>query len=252
MGKFVETEYGSTREILKFPDHYVSLAVMVDDDVSPDPVTGKKIVKKGTLVGGKTKAVLDNLDEPVSNKYVAPIAAKKTFGTPGENSAITLTAVTPGVAGNSISLTIPDPGQSSPPIPPDRELAVTVGGSGNKDITVLLGTDGNGVGNSTAEEVAEAINTHATAKTLVVATAHGDGKGVVAAAAQTNLEGGADSSVIGVEGVLMNDVDVTYGNNSGAMLIHAYIATDKLPYGASNADAASKAGAILHMIKFIK
>lgn len=246
MGKFVETEYGSTREILKFPDHYVSLAVMVDDDVSPDPATGKKIVKKGTLVGGKTKAVLDNLDEPVSDKYVAPIAAKKTFGTAGENSAITLTAVTPGVAGNSISLTITDPGQAN------QALAVTVGGSGNKDITVSLGTDGSGVEDSTAKEVAEAINTHTTAKTLVVATAHGDGEGVVAAAAKTNLEGGADSSVTGVEGVLMNDVDVTYGNNSGAMLIHAYIATDKLPYGASNADAASKAGAILHMIKFIK
>lgn len=31
------------------------------------------------------------------------------------------------------------------------------------------------------------------------------------------------------EGVLLNDVDVTYGSNSGAMLIHAFIATDKLP-----------------------
>jgi len=30
MSKFVETEYGSTKEILKFPDHYVALAVMVD------------------------------------------------------------------------------------------------------------------------------------------------------------------------------------------------------------------------------
>lgn len=246
MAKFVETEYGSTKEILKFPDHYVGLAVMVDDDVAADPATGKKIVKKGTLVGGKTKSVLDNLDEPVSDKYVLPIAAKKTFGTPGQNSAITLTAVTPGVAGNSISLTITDPAQAS------KQLAVSVGGSGNKDITVSLGTDGTGAENSTAEEVAEAINTHTTAKTLVVATAHGDGEGVVAASAKTNLEDGADSSVTGVEGVLMNDVDVTHGDNSGTMLIHAYIATDKLPYGANNADAASKAGAVLHMVKFIK
>ncbi len=245
MSKFVETEYVSTKEILKFPDHYVAIPVMVDDaDVAADE-NGKKILKKGTVVGGKTKAVLDNLDEPVVNKYTPAVAATKTFGTAGQNSAITLTAKTPGAAGNELTLTITDPGTAS------QMLAVTVGANG-KDITVALGTDSEGAENSTAEEVAAAINGHATAKNLVVATAHGDGEGVVAAATKTALADGADSAATGAEGVLMNDVDVTYGDKEGAMIIHGFVAVDKLPYGANNADAASKAGAILDMVKFIK
>ena len=36
------------------------------------------------------------------------------------------------------------------------------------------------------------------------------------------------------------------------MLIHGFVAVDKLPYGTSNADAAAKAGALLGMVKFIK
>ena len=245
MSKFVETEYVSTKEILKFPDHYVAIAVMVDDtDVTPDE-NGKKIVKKGTIVGGKTKSALGNLDEPVANKYSPAVAASKTFGTPGDDSAITFTAKTPGTAGNDISITIANPGTAS------QQLSVTVGGTGNKDITISLatGTDGNKV--STAAEVAEAVNDYSAAKNLVVATAHGDGAGVVAAAA-AQLEGGADSSATGAEGVLLYDVDVTYGDKEGAMLIHGFVATDKLPYGDNNADAATKAGVILNMVKFIK
>jgi hypothetical protein len=50
MSKFVEKEYGSTKEILKFPDHYVALAVMVGDTgVAADPATGKKIVQRAPL-----------------------------------------------------------------------------------------------------------------------------------------------------------------------------------------------------------
>lgn len=246
MSKFVETEYVSTKEILKFSDHYVAIAVMVDDtDVTPDE-NGKKIVKKGTIVGGKTKSALGNLDEPVANKYSPAVAASKTFGTPGQNSAITFTAKTPGTAGNDISITITDPGTAS------QQLAVTVGGTGNKDITISLATDGEGDEVSTAAEVAEAVNGHSTAKNLVVATAHGDGDGVVATATKTQLEGGADSSATGAEGVLLYDVDVTYGDKEGAMLIHGFVATDKLPYGDNNADAATKAGVILNMVKFIK
>lgn len=246
MSKFVETEYVSTREILKFPDHYVAIPVMVSDDGVAADENGRKIVKKGTIVGGKTKSALDNLDEPVAEKYAAAVAASKTFGTAGQNSAITFTAKTPGAAGNDISITISDPGTAS------QQLAVTVGGTGNKDITISLGTDGDGNEVSTAAEVAEAVNGNATAKNLVVATAHGDGDGVVAAATKTQLTGGADGSATGAEGVLMNDVDVTYGDKEGAMIIHGFIATDKLPYGDNNADAAAKAGAILDMVKFIK
>lgn len=137
MSKFLETEFVSTKEILKFPDHYVALAVMVSDDGVEANDAGKKIVPKGTIVGGKTKAVLDNLGEPVVDKFVA-------------------------------------------------------------------------------------------------------------------ADGEEDASAEGAEGVLLNDVDVTHGAKEGAMLIHGFVAVDKLPYGDDNADAAETAAEVLPMIKFIK
>lgn len=52
MSKFVVTDYGTPKQILKFPDHYVAMAVTVDDaGVTPDE-NGKKIVPAGTIVGG--------------------------------------------------------------------------------------------------------------------------------------------------------------------------------------------------------
>ncbi len=68
MSKYVETEYLNRKEILKFPDHYVALAVMVSDEGVSTNADGKKIVPAGTIVGGATKPVLDNRDELVTEK----------------------------------------------------------------------------------------------------------------------------------------------------------------------------------------
>lgn len=68
MSKFVENTYGGTKEILKFSDHYVTLAVMVDDEGIVANADGKKIVKAGTIVGGKAAPVLANLNQPVQEK----------------------------------------------------------------------------------------------------------------------------------------------------------------------------------------
>jgi len=51
--KFVQTDYGNTKQILKFPDHYVALPVTVDD-AGVVAIDGKKIVPAGTIVGGGT------------------------------------------------------------------------------------------------------------------------------------------------------------------------------------------------------
>lgn len=40
---------------------------------------------------------------------------------------------------------------------------------------------------------------------------------------------GTAGAGVDAEGVLLNDVDVTYGPSSGAMIIHGFIALDKLP-----------------------
>lgn len=52
MSKFVETAYGNKKGILKFPDHYVNLAVTVSDVGIAANADRKKIVPAGTIVGG--------------------------------------------------------------------------------------------------------------------------------------------------------------------------------------------------------
>ena len=47
-----------------------------------------------------------------------------------------------------------------------------------------------------------------------------------------NVQGGATASAgagVDAEGVLLNDVDVTFGDASGAMLIHGFVNLTKLP-----------------------
>lgn len=50
--KYVETQYGTPKQILKFPDHYVALAVTVDDQGVTPGSDGRKIVPAGTIIGG--------------------------------------------------------------------------------------------------------------------------------------------------------------------------------------------------------
>ncbi|MBS4172115.1 hypothetical protein [Bacillus sp. FJAT-49736] len=52
MSKFVQTSYGNKKDILKFPDHYVNVAVTVDDTGITANAEGKKIVPAGTILGG--------------------------------------------------------------------------------------------------------------------------------------------------------------------------------------------------------
>lgn len=52
MSKFVETTYTNKKEILKFPDHYVNVAVTVSDTGVAANGDGKKIVPAGTILGG--------------------------------------------------------------------------------------------------------------------------------------------------------------------------------------------------------
>jgi len=61
--KFTQTDYFSTKTILKFPDHYVGMAVTVDDTGIVANADGKKIVPAGTIVGGVVGSVIaDNTD----------------------------------------------------------------------------------------------------------------------------------------------------------------------------------------------
>ena len=243
MSKFLETEFVSTKEVLKFPDHYVALAVMVDDADIQANDDGKKIVPKGTVVGGKNGSVLANLDEPVVEKHADPaVKAGLTTGEDNEvNNEIVWEAVTAGHIGNLITITLVDPGKAN------ESLAVSVTGF---DITVSLATGVDKKITSTPATIVAAVNGDDSAKLLVLAA--GTGTDPVEAVGKTHLSGGADPQTTGAEGVLLNDVDVTYGDKEGAMLIHGFVAIDKMPYGDNNAAVAAAAGLVLPMIKFIK
>lgn len=51
MSKFVTSTYTNRKEILKFPDHYVNLAVTVDNAGITANADGRKIVLAGTILG---------------------------------------------------------------------------------------------------------------------------------------------------------------------------------------------------------
>lgn len=243
LSKFVQTDYLNKTEILKFPDHYVALAVMVSDEGVSANADGKKIVPAGTIVGGKDAPVLENLDQPVVDKNTPPAKATKDFAVAedgGENINLTLTAVEPGAAGNSISLTM---SSSSPATGEVVEVTVS-----NTDITVKPVVSGGAV-TSKIGDVVNAINANADAKALVVASADEDvlDKVISKNVARTTLAGGSDGTATDAEGILLNDVDVTYGPAPGAMLIHGFVDLNKLPEV-----PAFGAAAALPMIAFIK
>lgn len=240
MSKFVKTSYTNGKEILKFPDHYVSVAVTVDDTGVSANADGKKIVAAGTIVGGASASVLADDTQKVVKKNTAGVKASVTLDCTNANADITFTAVNAGTAGNAIKVALVDPSGN------DQALAVSVVGD---TINVSLATNGTGTITSTAAQVIGAVNAHLVAKDLVLASnaTDNDGTGVVEAKSATALTGGTAGTVKDAEGVLLYDVDVTYGAAAGAMLIHGYVDTTKLPEAPT-----AEAVAALKQITFMK
>lgn len=111
----------------------------------------------------------------------------------GANNDLVFTSKVVGVLGNTTRVRIVVSGTSTP-------LSVSVAGA---DITVNSATDGGGLATSTASQVKAALDASAPASALIsTALAPGnDGTGVVAALGFTNLTGGADSILEGVNTV---------------------------------------------------
>jgi hypothetical protein len=138
-----------------------------------------------TLIGSGAVDLL----EASANGKVTP--AGSTDDTPATltvgsgNAKVKVTAQEPGAAGNSLTLTIVDPGGTT------ASLSVDV--DNGTDVIVSLARASSAV-TSTAADVIAAINEDNTASTLVVAAngASSTGASVAAAQAKTNLAGGAD------------------------------------------------------------
>jgi uncharacterized protein len=111
----------------------------------------------------------------------AAFAASLTLGT--GTAALTFTADTPGVAGNSITVRLSNPGAIS------QALSVSLDGLA---ITVSLATNGSGEITSTADAIKTALDANATIAALVNVTS--GGTGVVTAHPTTRLSGGLDEA----------------------------------------------------------
>lgn len=68
--KMTKTNYGGEMEILKFSGHSVAIPITIDSS-SVTAVGGKKILKGGTILGGKAGKVMINRDEGVVKKNTA-------------------------------------------------------------------------------------------------------------------------------------------------------------------------------------
>jgi hypothetical protein len=116
----------------------------------------------------------------------AAVAAKLDTGVVGNNNAITWTAKAAGVGGNSVTVTIVDPGGTT------AALSVDVA-ENDLDITVSLARASSAI-TTTAQQLMDAIEANGQASDLVTVAnkSTSTGAGVVAAVTKTNLAGDTD------------------------------------------------------------
>jgi hypothetical protein len=204
--------YGAENTILASLSHYDTRSVMVSDEgVAPDE-HHRKIVRKGTIVGGIGGSVMLDQDLMVAEHGAATLYTSL----PGSDNDLLYVALTP----TATTITYADPGAPGAPI------SIAVAGN---NITVTLGTDADGHIVTKANDVKNIIINSVAANALVeVKNIYGDsGEGVVSAMAQTALT--SNSSVTAPEGVLFNTVDVTFGPAPCAMLYMGSVEINQIP-----------------------
>lgn len=96
--KFVQTDYSSKKNILKFPSHFVAIAVTVDDTGITANSDGKKIVAAGTIIGGVSDSVLSDDTQLVSEKNSDGVAGAAGAAVDAEGVLLEDVDVTYGAA----------------------------------------------------------------------------------------------------------------------------------------------------------
>jgi hypothetical protein len=100
--KFVQTDYLSRKTVLKFPDHVVAVAVMVDDTGIVANAEGKKIVPAGTTIGGVSASALANEEQLVCEKNSDGVAGAAGAAVDAEGVLLNDADVTYGPAPGSM------------------------------------------------------------------------------------------------------------------------------------------------------
>ena len=217
LGQRIET-FGKRTEILAtYPGAISSVAVQVSDIGLVADEHGKKILPAGTIIGGIGESVFEDGTRLVARHGDGMLVTSLV----GMDNDISYIAKAPGAI--TVAYVLPVP--STP-------LSVAVAGAA---ITVTLETDAAGDIVSTANDVKAAVNAFAPAFALVEAkNIVGDsGDGVVTVMPVTALTFNAGVTV--PDGVLWNDVDLTYGAYPGAMIIAGNINVDNIPFPPSAA-----------------
>ncbi len=215
--RVISKEYESAKEILKFTD-YVAMPVTIDATDVPE-VVGKKIMKAGTPIGGKSGTIL--LEGKKAESKLADAEPAYLVTGDEDNNKIKWIAVMPGTVGHSIKIKIEAGGT--------EDTTVEVGKDSNFDVITVKAkkTDPSTI-IATAAEVKAKVEAHADAKKMVTCELVGDGSVAVVAVSATALDGGADATVANAEGILLKDVDVTNGDREGAMLIWGFVDVSKI------------------------
>jgi len=220
--KYVETSYENKTQILKFADHWVGVAVTIEaDNVS----AADDILKAGSVIGGIGGSVLADESLKVEKKNTANTLASLIIESTDANSTVIVTGQNyTGAPSDDEDITV----ELSDPSATDQILSVDVSSEGA--ITVNLATDGGGAITSIANDVVAAINNDFEARQIVKASILDaeDGTGLVEAAVASALAGAVDGNADAAEGVLLDDVDISYGDASGTMLVHGFVDTNKL------------------------
>lgn len=140
-------------------------------------------VPGGTITAGDA-IQSDSLGRSIT--LASAVAAALATGVVGSNNAVTWTARAPGVGGNSVTVTLVDPGGTA------ATLSVDVAENGH-DITVNLGRASSAI-NTTAQALMDAVEANGDANSLVTvaSTSTSNGTGLVAAVSKTSLAGGTD------------------------------------------------------------
>lgn len=224
MSKFATTTYSNKKRIPLVEEGLVALTATVNDAGLVADSEGKKIVVAGTLVGGGFIA------DPANKVSAANTAGTADLVCAGANNDITL--VNKGLVALKVALI--DPAANSQTLKLDFSTDT---------IKVLLKTGAGGAIESTGAEVVALLNANPyTAELLVAANKGADtGAAVVTALAAVTLP----APTVVPEGVLLDDVDCTYGPKSGAVAVAGIMDLNKLPAVPSAMAVAALTGRIL-------
>lgn len=208
------TEFGAPAAAWVASAHKVHRpgGITIDKTAVDADSDGKRIVKGGTPVGF-------NATTGKFEPYKPATKGTLVIGTEAANNAILITAKTVGATTISVEFVDPDD--------LNKALTVTVA---EKKISVSLATDADKAITSTAADVIAAIEAKTEAAALVDVDNSGasTGVGVVEAAEEAELVGGADINVTPSE-LLYQDLDCTTTDQAGGTLIHGVVLEARLP-----------------------